>query len=82
MMVSTVFYYVVVAVLSACTAVMYCSGQIARACFCLIGAGILLILNEIKRNAKIVNTYHNCEFITTPIPNSSPGTDTNGEHKR
>lgn len=71
MALSTIFHYVVVAVLSGCTAVMYCSGQVARACFCLIGVGILLVLDELKRNVKIVNTYHDCEFITTPPPGAA-----------
>ena len=69
--VSGIFYYVLVMAIAAAAAFQYCSGRIARACFCLIGMGILLILNEVKRNARIINYYNDCDFISPP-PDLSP----------
>ena len=60
------FYYLTVTFLAAAAMIFYYSDRIARACFALIGMGILLILNEVKRNARITNYYHDCDFITTP----------------
>ena len=74
-----ILYYVLVGMLCGGAAIQYSSGNIARACFFLIALGILLILNEIKRNARIVYNYNDCDFIAPPsdsIPHpgqSAPG---------
>ena len=56
------FYYVLVVVLSFAAAVNYVRGGVADACFFLIALGIILVLNEIKRNARIYNSYSDCTF--------------------
>ena len=66
-----ILYYVLVGMLGGGAAIQYSSGNIARACFFLIALGILLILNEIRRNARIVNNYQNCDFIV-PKTDSTP----------
>ena len=66
-----IFYYVPVTVLFTVCAYQYGTGQIASACFFLIGAGILLILNEVKRNARIINNYQDCHFISH-LPELTP----------
>ena len=67
-------YYLTVTFLATSAMIFYYSDRIARACFSLIGMGILLILNEVKRNARITNYYHDCDFITTsPVDSQPPG---------
>ena len=57
--------------------------EIARACFALIGLGIMLILNEVKRNAKVVNCYTECSFFTSPPDFApQPGPDAPGTPER
>lgn len=47
----------------------YLSGQISRACFALLGMGILLVLTELKKNRgeKVVNCYTECSFFAQPL---------------
>ena len=58
-------YHIAVCSLSFFAILYYCEERFGKACF-------LLILNEIKRNARI--TYNNCEFLmpTPPIEFSAP----------
>lgn len=79
----TYFYYMLVGFLAAASAWQYVSGHIARACFALIGLGIMLILNEVKRNAKVVNCYTECSFFTSPPDFApQPGPDAPGTPER
>ena len=57
----------------------YMSGQTSRACFALMGMGILLILSELKkiRIGSITNTYTDCSFFTHPL-NMAPPADPAG----
>lgn len=71
-LVSPIFYYLMVTFGLAFSCIQYANEHIPKACFSLIGVGILLVLNEVKRNARITTNYNHCEFITAAAPQPEP----------
>ena len=66
-----IFYYLLVTTGLIYSFIQYANDHISKACFSLVAVGILLVLNEVKRNARIVTNYHRCEFYSTVFPDSS-----------
>lgn len=66
-----VFYYLMVTTGLLYSFIQYANDHISKACFSLVAVGILLVLNEVKRNSRIVTNYHRCEFYSTVLPDSS-----------
>ena len=82
---SLVVYYLLVTSGLFLACVQYANDHVSKACFLLIGTGILLVLNEVKRNARITTNYYHCEFISpaiqaTPQPGpAAPGPEKEGK---
>lgn len=77
----TLIYYVFVTSGLIVSCIQYVNDHVSKACFMMIAVGILLVLNEVRRNARIVTNYYHCEFrslippdISTPLPGpAAPG---------
>lgn len=64
-------YYLLVTSGLLYSCVQYANDHISKACFSLVAVGILLVLNEVRRNARIVTNYYHCEFHSPVLPDFS-----------
>ena len=64
-------YYLLVTSGLLYSCIQYASDHISKACFSLVAVGILLVLNEVRRNARIVTLYYHCEFHAPVLPDFS-----------
>ena len=67
------FYYLLVTSGLLYSCVQYANDHISKACFSLVAVGILLVLNEVRRNARIVTlqttqTANFAKVVATLLP--------------